>query len=689
MDSEFLTVSTMATRTDDTYSADASVSNPWVSVLLKAKVMAPEPPVGYLRRAALLARLEGLLDRRLTILRAPSGFGKTTVLADIARDMRERGVTVAWISLDGDDTPKLFGGYLAAAFQGAGLDLSPVQLHDARYSLSTVEQMGLVATAIELHAAPCLLVLDEIDRLPERTLQLIDLLTKRAPGNLHIAVAYRADPGFDIAAHVMNGDAIIIGAEDCRFSRAEILRFFQGKLSRRQLAGVEERTAGWPIALMACRSTRGFEGAEPDPAMAAVMENYFRVRVLHDLSAEEHAALMDMAIFDGCDVALSDEVLESTDARRRVTALPALDGLLQPIDKKRTVWRLHPVLRDYCHHQLSMTDPVRKRSLHQRLALALVRRGHFAPAWRHATELDDAFVLSKLVERTGLFRLWLREGLTQLTSAAEFLTPETTASFPHLELLRCLSLSVSSKSTEANALFDAVMEATDNFRHDPHGGDTRTLAVDGAFTQGMLVCAAGRLPTGEPELPQPAETDVDAGDEYATTVDCARHTLLCVCSHVHGRFEEARKHGMQAQARIGEDARYGAVFLDVYVGMSEMAAGRAQEAARRYRRARDGAREFDPSDPCLTMNLDVLTTELALERNRLEEIPQRSLKSLAKTRGPWIDIHVASVSLSAELTFEQYGASVIHFLTKVADPPVPIICETTSLLRLVSGRGRV
>ena len=68
---------------------------------------------------------------------------------------------------------------------------------------------------------------------------------------------------------------------------------------------------------------------------------------------------------------------------------------------------------------------------------------------------------------------------------------------------------------------------------------------------------------------------------------------------------------MQAQARIGEDARYGAVFLDMYVGMSEMAAGRAQEALRRYRRARDGAREFFPSDSSLRMNLDVLTLEQA------------------------------------------------------------------------------
>ena len=332
---------------------DAAASSSWLSVLLKAKVIAPEPPAGYLRRGVLLARLEGVLERRLTILRAPSGFGKTTVLADIARDMRERGVLVAWVSLDADDTPKLFGGYLAAALQRAGLDPPALHSRDAWSSLSTVEQMGLVFSAIELHAAPCLLVLDEIDRLPERTVQLIDLLTKRAPGNLHIAMAYRAEPGFDIAPHVMNGepgfdiaphvmngDAIVVGAADeCRFSRADIAQFFQGELSRRQLAGVEERTAGWPVALLACRATRGFAGTEPDPVMAAVIANYFKVRLLHDLSAEDRAALMDVAVFeDRCSQPDGCRKLRPVDRPPpvRVTAPLAASGYgLEPVTSAR------------------------------------------------------------------------------------------------------------------------------------------------------------------------------------------------------------------------------------------------------------------------------------------------------------------------------------------------------------------
>ena len=82
--------------------------------------MAPELPAGYVRRAPLLQRLEGLVKRRLTVQQAPGGFGKTTVLADVARGAKEQGLVAGWISLDGDDTPNLFGSYLAAGVRARG-----------------------------------------------------------------------------------------------------------------------------------------------------------------------------------------------------------------------------------------------------------------------------------------------------------------------------------------------------------------------------------------------------------------------------------------------------------------------------------------------------------------------------------------------------------------------------------------
>ena len=144
-----------------------------------------EPTSGYVPREALLHSLDSVLERRFAALEAPAGFGKTTVLADFSRRKREQGLVVAWISLDEDDTPSLFGSYLAYAFECAGLDLSVLNDPDAWLSSPATYQIGMLASAIDSHAAPCLLVLDEVDMLPRETVELVQRLVKRGPRNLH------------------------------------------------------------------------------------------------------------------------------------------------------------------------------------------------------------------------------------------------------------------------------------------------------------------------------------------------------------------------------------------------------------------------------------------------------------------------------------------------------------------------
>ena len=629
--------------------------------------MAPELPAGYVRRAALLQRLEGLLKRRLTVLQAPGGFGKTTVLADFARGVKEQGLIAGWISLDGDDTPNLFGSYLAAALEHAGLDVALLGEHDAWSSSPAVQQMGMLAGAIERHAAPCLLVLDEVDRLPRRTVRLLELLAKRAPHNLHLAMAFRSNPGLDLATYVLDDQAVVVGAGDLRFSRADIARFFHD-LPRRDLSAVEERTAGWPVALMVDRNMRAGGAVGRDPDAAGLAENYVGVRLLRDLSAEDRACLLDLAVFDWIDADLVDDVLGSDDTWVRVAALPALDGLLLPIDSDRTVRRLHPLLRDYCLNLLSVEDRGRRRALHRRIALALSRRGQLTPAWRHAAESGDARLVGELIEGFGVFQLWLREGVARLISAGRFLTPEILALHPRLELLQCIILRLSSKFDEARALFEAIERKTDGFSRDRDGGDGDALTIDGIFTRGWLAGGGGPLSPDEIDSRLPASGGTADGDERARTISCARHTVLCLVCHERAHFERSNQHVVQAQAHFSEDMRFGRVFVNICRGMSAMAEGRVQEAADSYRRARQVAKKFLPSEPCVTMSTDVLAIELDLERNREKAIHRRTLDAMTELPGVWTEVYIAATEVSAELTLAQYGGdAVIQLLTRTVD----------------------
>ncbi len=638
-------------------SSGVSASSGGPAWLLEAKVLAPQPPAGYVRRAPLLARLDGLLERRLTVLQAPAGFGKTTVLADVARGVRERGAVVGWISLDGDDTPNLFGSYLAAAFEHAGLDVALLNAHDAWSSSPAVQQMGMLARAIQQHGAPCLLVLDEVDRLPRRTVELVDLLVKRAPANLHVAMALRTDPGLDLAPHVLDDGAVLVGAQEFRFSRADIARFFQGGLSRRELVAVEERTAGWAVALMVHRNVRASEAAGRGAEAAKLTESYLGIRLLRDLSAEDRTCLLDLAVFDWIDADLARDVLGSGDALARVAALPSLEGLLLPVGRDGAVRRLHPLLREYCLDRFAVEDPKRRRSLHRRAALALASRGHLTPAWRQAAEAGDRRLVGELIERFGVLELWLREGVTRLISAGRFLTPETLAERPRLALLQCLILRLSARFDEANALFEAVERKTDGFTRDRDGGDADALALDRVFTEGVLAAGADRLPPGE--LASRLPTGGSAR---------ARHTMFCFACYERARFEECRRHGRLAQTYFGDEVRFGDIFVNLCLGMSAMAQGRVREASAAYGRARQGARKFFASDPCLTVSTDALAIELDLERNRERKIQQRTLQSMAEVRGVWSEVYATAIAVTAELTFAQYSSeAAIQLLSKAVD----------------------
>ena len=280
----------------------------------------------------------------------------------------------------------------------------------------------------------------------------------------------------------------------------------------------------------------------------------------------------------------------------------------------------------------------------------------------------DSQLVGELIERFGVFQLWLREGVARLISAGRFLNPEITALYPRLALLQCIILRLSSKFDEANALCEAVARKTDGFTRDREGGDADALAVDWLFTEGVLVGGADRLPPDDLESRLPSTPSAADDDMRARTAARARHTMLCFVYYERARFEECQRHGLQAQAHFAEDVRFGDVFVNICLGMSAMAQGRVQEAADAYSRARQGARRFFASDPCLTVSTDVLAIELDLEQNRQKTIQKRTLESMAEVRGVWIDVYAAAIAVTAELTFAQYDSdAVIQLLTKAVD----------------------
>ena len=639
---------------------DSQTEQSW---LLAAKVRCPSDADGYHGRTDLLQRMEPL--QRLTVLTAPSGFGKTSLLADVCRRWQAAGRLVAWLTLDEDDAPGVLDAYLSFAFRVVGIEFAEgenihrQQDREGELPHRARRRTELLSIAIEAHAAPCLLALDDLEQLRHReALDTVDFLLQHGPSNLHFALAMRDNPGLDLAKASLDGKVCHLTADNMRFSLPQIDSFFGGGLSLRELEALEKRTEGWPVALRVYRNMKAMPGTAVTVGDLVAGQggpaDWFGEQLLRGLKDEDRQLLLDTALLDWISPPMANELLGMEDTQRRLKGLAALDGLLLPQEGGDAgTWRMNPLLKEYCTAQLLREDPERYRALQRRIAHLEAHTGRVVPALRHANQAGDSALIGELLEEAGGVRLWARFGVKSLVSVDEFLTPEVIDNCPRAALLHCTVLVIKSRFQEAFALFETLEARTRGFERDRPGGNDAALKEDHLL---VLATLAGFncLPVGS-ALVQRALADMemlgaldDAQQERTRPLDPivegALNLSLCIADQQRTKFDLARQRGAaskRAFMRCG--ASYGSVFVNLALGTLAMAQGRVREAEDCY------------GQGAPTAIADILSLELQFERNvKPPEAAAQNLPSMPEIG--WMDIYAAAYGVSAEMAFDARSA---------------------------------
>ena len=635
--------------TREQYPSARSTAQP--SWLVGEKVTIPEPVAGYLDRPELVERAISL-ERRLALLRAPGGFGKTTLLAARCRRLVADGMTTAWLSLDEQDAGPLLETYLVFAFHRAGVDVLGEAGGGDADAAGMGHRMGTLLQAIEAYAEPCVLALDELDRLVDpASIATLNFLFRRGPRNLRFAVACRAIPaGLEIVVPVLESEGAVLTADDLRFTRPEIAQFFDLQLSRRELTTLVAQSAGWPIALRVYRNgkTQGARGSAW--AVSEMVENWLEAAFWRDLTAEDREFVLDLGLFDLIDEKLLADVLGVGDAQRRLKALPALTGLLVPVAGGRDgAWNLHPLIREHCARRRRREGPERYRSVHRSLAAALATRGETLAAMSHAMEAGDPVLTGGILEAAGGVRLWLREGPVALQSADRYLSADVLAGHPRLAFARCSALAISGNIAEARRIYDGAVQGKrtvdDAFEVD------RQLAVG---LLGLYGCESlgsermMRLPADYARFAERAdlETGVRAHLEYG----------LFLGHSFRGEFEAAEYRAERSRHCMTDNRRLLSYF-EFQFGVIAMVQGRVEDAVAHYDRGRRLARSNLLRDPERAVVGDVLVRELALERNRsvrsdVPTLPKVFLGGVGRPMGACL----SAAGLIGDLTLRIGGA---------------------------------
>jgi len=343
----------------------------------------------------------------LTLIVAPAGWGKSTLVADwLAHDR----ITAGWVSLDsGDDDPKRFWRYLLLAADQAGSAAGAVALRRLDAAGSDVLRDVLPAFVNELTSsdAPLVLVLDDYHLVTSAQVHTsVATLLDRSPPQLHLMVITRADPPLPLSRLRVRGDLAELRAEDLRFSPGEALEFFGDRLgtqlSERDVLRLLARTEGWAAGLqLAALQLRG--RADPSAFIERFtgadwhIVNYLGEEVLTSQSPLVREFLLVTSVLNRMCAPLCDALTGRADGAELISEIHRANLFLIPLDDEHCWFRYHHLFGGLLRHELARTAPDRPSVLHQRAAQWYADHSDAAEAIGHAIASGDDSLSRRLV----------------------------------------------------------------------------------------------------------------------------------------------------------------------------------------------------------------------------------------------------------------------------------------------------
>lgn len=348
------------------------------------------------------ARLERRLDNSagLTVVSAPAGWGKTSLVARWALATAARA-PVAWVSLDeGDDEPVRFWSYVFTALRGAGehLSVAPLEALLASSDGPVSHALPLLLNELTAAAVPHVLVLDDFHTISDPGIhEAMEFFVSYLPPTLRIVIASRFDPPLPLARMRVRGELAELRAEDLRFTADEATALVTSVASAELPAADSElilvQSEGWAAGLQLAglalrdRLARGIEQA-PAQGSDRHLFDYFTAEVLPALAPDQRDLLSRSAALELLSGSLCDTALDVTGSAGVLAALERADLFVVALDDEHEWFRCHRLLRAALGWSPSSPDATARRVL-SRAASWFEQHGRIDDAVRHLLDAGE------------------------------------------------------------------------------------------------------------------------------------------------------------------------------------------------------------------------------------------------------------------------------------------------------------
>lgn len=647
---------------DQKLAAQSSFFPVW---LLRSKVSPTRQRVDLLERRSHTLKLHQSLDATLSLIHAPAGYGKSTLLSNWRRLLLDEGHAVCWLSLEKQDNdPLQLLTYLAFSLTTGGVPFDTRQ-SGLEYQLSDLSKRDFLSLIIHFIAEQdrkVVLILDDFENLQaDAVTRVIYPLLDHAPDNLHVSIATRDDSALKISSLEAKGRAVRFGAGRLKFTPMELSDFLSDEYDNQTIAQMFRLTEGWPVAIQMIRSAISVE-SDVERIMsdlggdATQIAAYLSEEVISSLDPELQDFLMDISLVDRVECGFADYLRQQLNSQASFNKARSLDALVLPVDSVEFTYRLHPLFREHLYEKLTLTRPDRVKALHLRAADWFSQKGDLVEAVRQCVMAGEPGAAVAIVERAGGVLIWFQEGLTRLRAIEQLLDEKTILSDARMAMIRCLMHIKDGQVNQARQLFDEMVSRSEAPVVDLQQPGASSAIHECAIMEIVISIYEGK-PISEATCLQ-LEKKIAELDEIDSAVKANLLTFLCVGNLQLGLFREARSFGAQAIRHFSSAASiYGKAYIHFHLGDISFAEGDSVAAAACYKKGQDLARKHFNDDQGMKLVANILIAELNYEVNDSRSISSaaRILPRQLEKNEAWFDIFAAGYTTSAHREFDDYG----------------------------------
>jgi LuxR family maltose regulon positive regulatory protein len=433
---------------------------------IATKVAPPRCP-DLIDRPRLLAAASRIPGKRLAVIKAPAGFGKTSLAVSWAAWLHERGSAVAWLAIDSDDDePPRFLFYVAQAMQRAvpGVGANALDLINETLLISPQAIVSTLINDLSDVDDEVYLFLEDYHCITDpRIHDALAFFLRRAPSQAHVVLTARSEPPLPLASLRASNQLLEIDASALRFDLEETHDFLEhekpGALGASNAKLLHSRTEGWPAALriIVSTSSSGHDFEQYVRSLSGIQRpiDAYLEEMLEGLPGDLVSFMLRTAILDRVCAPLCEAVTGASSSRALLASIEKQQLLLTALDQEGHWYRYHPLLATHLKQRLETGRGDELPELHRRAAHWYASEELWTQAVQHAIAAGDTDLALGWINNCAM-GLVKRGDLLTLLAWQRLFPPEVMIGQPGVKLAIAWGLALAIRVNEAVHILDEI-----------------------------------------------------------------------------------------------------------------------------------------------------------------------------------------------------------------------------------------